>query len=95
MKCSPDADGCAACRSLNIPCKVTDLVTGETMVRGEVGQMRELIARLKGRNEHLEGQIVQLQQKNAELQGRLDGPYRAGFMDPFEVGFFSFLSCFA
>ncbi|KAJ5774304.1 hypothetical protein N7457_009200 [Penicillium paradoxum] len=84
MKCSPDPGGCASCRSLNIPCKVTDLVTGETMARGEARKMREDIRRLQEQKADLECQIVQLQQKNTELQERLDGPYRTGLMDPYE-----------
>ncbi|KAG0159132.1 Regulatory protein [Penicillium digitatum] len=84
MKCTPDPGGCACCLILNIPCKVTDRVTGETWVRGEAGQMRALIDSLKKRTEDLREQITQLQQKNAQLQDCLDGSYRASLIDHYE-----------
>ncbi|KAJ5834723.1 hypothetical protein N7447_000749 [Penicillium robsamsonii] len=84
MKCTPDPRGCACCLVLNIPCKVTDRVTGETWVRGEAGQMRDLIERLRKQTENLKEQITQLQQKNAQLQACLDGSYRATLMDHYE-----------
>ncbi|KAJ5879083.1 hypothetical protein N7455_002548 [Penicillium solitum] len=85
MKCTPDSAGCACCLILNIPCKVTDRVTGETSVRGETGRMRALIENLKEQTEDLKEQITQLQQKNAQLQGYLDGSYRDNLMDHYEV----------
>ncbi|KAK4863635.1 hypothetical protein LT330_002413 [Penicillium expansum] len=84
MKCTPDLGGCACCLILNIPCKVTDRVTGETWVRGEAGQMRALIESLTKQTEDLKEQITQLQQKNAQLQDCLDGSYRANLMDHYE-----------
>ncbi|KAJ5694532.1 hypothetical protein N7536_004944 [Penicillium majusculum] len=86
MKCTPDSAGCACCLILNIPCKVTDRVTGETSVRGETGRMRALIENLKKQTEDLKEQITQLQQKNAQLQGYLDGSYRDNLMDHYEPG---------
>ncbi|CAI7581763.1 unnamed protein product [Penicillium glandicola] len=78
MKCTPDPEGCACCRILNIPCKVTDRVTGETWVRGEAGQMRATI-------EKLEKKVTHLQQENARLQNCLDGSYSANLMDHYET----------
>ena len=87
MKCTPDPGGCACCLTLNIPCKVTDRVTGETWVRGEAGRMRAIIESLKKQTEDLKEQVTQLQQKNAQLQDCLDGSYRANLMDHYEVCF--------
>ncbi|KAJ5236381.1 hypothetical protein N7489_006472 [Penicillium chrysogenum] len=84
MKCTPDPGGCACCLILNIPCKVTDRVTGETWVRGEAGRMRAIIESLKKQTEDLKEQVTQLQQKNAQLQDCLDGSYRANLMDHYE-----------
>ncbi|KGO71912.1 hypothetical protein PITC_026320 [Penicillium italicum] len=84
MKCTPDPGGCGCCIVLNIPCKVTDRVTGETSVRGEVGRMRALIGSLTKQAEDLKEQITQLQQKNAQLQDCLDGSYRANLIDHYE-----------
>lgn len=85
MKCTPDSAGCACCLILNIPCKVTDRVTGETWVRGEAGRMRALIENLKKQTEDLKEQITQLQQKNTQLQGYLEGSYRDSLMDHYEA----------
>lgn len=85
MKCTPDPGGCACCLILNIPCKVTDRVTGETWVRGEAGRMRALIENLEKQTKDLKEQITQLQQKNAQLQDCLHGSYRANHMDHYEV----------
>ena len=89
MRCTPDPGGCASCLSLNIPCKVTDRVTGETLVRGEAGQMRAIIESLKKQIEDLKEQTAQLQRKNAQLQDCVDGAYRANLMDHYEVWFCS------
>ncbi|OQD66933.1 hypothetical protein PENPOL_c004G09130 [Penicillium polonicum] len=84
MKCTTDSAGCACCVVLNIPCKVTDRVTGETWVRGEAGRMRALIESLKKQAEDLKEQITKLQQKNTQLQNCLDGSYRDSLMDHYE-----------
>ncbi|KAJ5804700.1 uncharacterized protein N7518_001003 [Penicillium psychrosexuale] len=84
MKCTPDLRGCGCCLILNIPCKVTDRVTGETWVRGEAGRMCALIENLQKQNMDLKEQIAQLQQKNLQLQNCLDGSYRANLMDHYE-----------
>ncbi|KAJ5163276.1 uncharacterized protein N7500_005106 [Penicillium coprophilum] len=81
MKCTPDPEGCGCCLVLNIPCKVTDRVTGETWVRGEAGRMRNLIEKLKTQSENLKEQVTQLQQKNTELQACLDDSYRTNLMN--------------
>ncbi|KAJ5960099.1 uncharacterized protein N7479_007249 [Penicillium vulpinum] len=84
MKCTPDHGGCGCCLVLNIPCKVTDRVTGETWVRGEAGRMWILIENLKRQNEDLKEQVTQLQQKNAQLQQCLDGSYTTNLMGHYE-----------
>lgn len=91
MKCTPDLRGCGCCLILNIPCKVTDRVTGETWVRGEAGRMCALIENLQKQNMDLKEQIAQLQQKNSQLQNCLDGSYRANLMDHYEVCIYSYL----
>ncbi|KXG47164.1 uncharacterized protein PGRI_039100 [Penicillium griseofulvum] len=84
MKCTPDPGGCACCLILNIPCKATDRVTGETWVRGEAGRMRDLIESLKKQTEDLKEQIKQLQQKNTQLQACLGDSYRPNIMGHYE-----------
>lgn len=74
MKCTPEPAGCVCCLALNIPCKVTDRVTGETWVRGEAGRMRALIDDLKKQTEDLKEQI-------AQLQNCLNSSYRDSLTD--------------
>lgn len=69
MKCTPETNGCASCRVLNLLCRVTDRVTGETHVRGAVGKMMLRIDRLTKTNEDLKRENEQLIQQNA-LQKR-------------------------
>jgi hypothetical protein len=68
MKCTPDADGCACCRVLNLPCRVTDRVTGETFVRGAAGKMILLIDNLNKMNGDLKQANELLKQQNAEKE---------------------------
>jgi hypothetical protein len=68
MRCTPDHNGCASCISQNLPCRVTDPVTGQTYVRGEAGRMRQVIDRLNEQAETLRREITRLQQENELLQ---------------------------
>jgi hypothetical protein len=90
MRCSPDTNGCAACLACGILCRVTDRVSGETMVRGEIGHMKALIFRLKNKTALLEEQIQQLQQKNSQLQQQMERSYDS-YMDQCEVCVFILL----
>ncbi|CAG8055378.1 unnamed protein product [Penicillium salamii] len=92
MKCTPDFYGCSCCLALNLPCKVTDRVTGETFVRGAAGRMCQEIDRLRQESVNQKQQIVNWQQKCVELQqsldsvrGRLATPYSDDF-GIYEVG---------
>ncbi|KAJ5130987.1 uncharacterized protein N7515_007026 [Penicillium bovifimosum] len=78
MRCSQGETGCAACLACGIPCKVTDRVSGETMVRGEVARMKALIFKLRSKTALLEEQVKQLEQKNAQLQGQMGQMGRMG-----------------
>ncbi|KAJ5581891.1 hypothetical protein N7535_000511, partial [Penicillium sp. DV-2018c] len=75
MRCSPGDTGCVGCLQCRLPCKVTDRVTGETVVRGEVARMRSILMRLRTRHAQLEEQVQQLEQKNAQLQAQLGPTY--------------------
>lgn len=75
MKCTPDTDGCGCCRALNLQCKVTDRVTGETFVRGAAGRMCLMIenldktnGELKRENKLLKQEIAHKDHKNQWLE---------------------------
>ncbi|KAF7715016.1 Fungal Zn(2)-Cys(6) binuclear cluster domain-containing protein [Penicillium ucsense] len=60
-KCDSRAEGCIPCTTANVPCNVTDSVTGETFVRGAAGRMAAEIEQLKAA-------VARLEQEKAELQ---------------------------
>lgn len=47
--CNPTPEGCGNCSDAGLECKVTDSVTGETIVRGAAGRMIAEIETLKAR----------------------------------------------
>ncbi|KAL2013065.1 hypothetical protein VTN00DRAFT_590 [Thermoascus crustaceus] len=47
MKCDATAEGCRNCAARHLPCKVTDRITGETYVRGELQRLRRENDRLR------------------------------------------------
>ncbi|EPS30323.1 hypothetical protein PDE_05274 [Penicillium oxalicum 114-2] len=60
-KCDSRANGCLPCVTANVPCHVTDSVTGETFVRGAAGRMAAEIENLKAAVARLEQEKEQLQ----------------------------------
>jgi hypothetical protein len=72
MKCTPENEGCACCRALNLPCKVTDRVTGETFVRGAAGKMRRMIEDLNKENYDLKRENGLLKQEIAQKDLRYE-----------------------
>ncbi|OQD87106.1 hypothetical protein PENANT_c006G08973 [Penicillium antarcticum] len=68
MRCTPDHNGCASCISHNVPCRVTDRVTGQTYVRGEAERMRVMINRLSKQADTLQREVAVLQQENELLR---------------------------
>ncbi|KAJ5389949.1 uncharacterized protein N7496_001017 [Penicillium cataractarum] len=58
--CDPNPKGCGNCSDAGLECKVTDSVTGETIVRGATGRMIAEIETLKARVAALENENAQL-----------------------------------
>lgn len=86
MKCTPDVNGCGCCIGLDLPCKVTDRVTGETFIRGAAGRMRQEINDLQQESREQKRQIENWQHKCAllqqmveGLQGRMNTPFSDDF----------------
>ncbi|KAJ5338093.1 hypothetical protein N7452_004821 [Penicillium brevicompactum] len=93
MRCTPDVNGCGCCIVLNLPCKVTDRVTGETFVRGAAGKMYQEIYKLQQESIDQKMQIAIWQHKCAlleqmveNLQERTNTPVSDDF-GTFEVGY--------
>ncbi|KAJ5307690.1 hypothetical protein N7476_008346 [Penicillium atrosanguineum] len=74
LACDPNPGGCAACSNVDLPCQMTDRVTGETLVRGEVKRLRANFAALLKT-------VTELREENQRLHGLLQA-----YFDQCQVG---------
>ncbi|KAJ5574324.1 uncharacterized protein N7459_008751 [Penicillium hispanicum] len=63
LRCDSRKTGCQPCFFASLPCNHTNMMTAETLARGETEKMRARIA-------DLEGQVQKLQEEIERLQGR-------------------------
>lgn len=55
----------------DLPCQVTDRVTGETFRRGEAGHLKTEVNSLRDKVSELEKKVQELQSENYELREQL------------------------
>ncbi|KAL1998317.1 hypothetical protein VTN02DRAFT_6422 [Thermoascus thermophilus] len=87
MKCDTRPEGCSMCATRRLDCKVTDPITGETYIRGELQRLRRRCDELQN---HLAAALDELQYYRNAFNGRQpsqapSGNFQYDNLNPFQM----------